>query len=75
LDYWLTYFSDFYKTSGGVLTPVKIGAVKRGLTQITTEIIEKKEIDHFNQMMDNLVKKYMITSSDEEKEMKQAANF
>lgn len=75
LDYWLTYFSDFYKTSGGVLTPVKIGAVKRGLAQITTEIIEKKEIDHFNQMMDDLVKKYMITSSDEEKEMKQAANF
>ena len=75
LDYWLTYFTDFYKTSGGVLTPVKIGAVKRGLTQITTEIIEKKEIDHFNQMMENLVKKYMITSSDEEKEMKQAANF
>lgn len=75
LDYWLTYFTDFYKTSGGVLTPVKLGAVKRGLIQIAKEEIEKEEIENFNQMMDNLVKKYMITSSDEEKEMKQAANF
>lgn len=75
LDYWLTYFTDFYKTSGGVLTPVKSGALKRGLTQITVEKIEKEEIDKFNQMMDNLVKKYMITSSDEEKDMKKAANF
>ena len=75
LDYWLTYFTDFYKTSGGVLTPVKLGAVKRGLIQIAKEEIKKEEIDIFNQMMENLVKKYMITSSDEEKEMKQAANF
>jgi hypothetical protein len=75
LDYWLTYFTDFYKTSGGVLTPVKLGAVKRGLIQIAKEEIKKEEIDIFNQMMNNLVKKYVITSSDEEKEMKQAANF
>ena len=75
LDYWLTYFTDFYKTSGGVLKPVKLGAVKRRLTQITKEKIKKEEINKFNQMMDNLVKKYMITSSDEEKDMKKAANF
>lgn len=75
LDYWLTYFTDFYKTSGGVLTPVKLGAVKRGLAQIVKEKTEKKEVDDFNQMMDNLVKKYMIISSDEEKDMKKAVNF
>lgn len=75
LDYWLTYFTDFYKTSGGVLTPVKLGAVKRRLTQITKEKIKKEEINKFNQMMDNLVKKHTITSSDEEKNMKKAANF
>jgi hypothetical protein len=45
------------------------------LFQITKEEIEKEEIDKFNQMMDNLVKKYMITSSDKEKGMKKAANF
>jgi hypothetical protein len=75
LNYWLTYFTDFYKTSGGILTPVKSGAVKKCLFQITKEEIEKEEIDKFNQMMDNLVKKYMITSSDKEKGMKKAANF
>lgn len=75
LDYWLTYFTDFYKTSGGVLTPVKVGAVKRGLAQIVKEDIEKTKVDEFNQMMDNLVKKYMITSSDEEKGLKRAVNF
>ena len=75
LDYWLTYFTDFYKTSGGVLKPVKLGAVKRRLTQITKEKIKKEEINKFNQMMDNLVKKHTITSSDEEKNMKKAANF
>ena len=75
LDYWLTYFTDFYKTSGGVLKPVKLGAVKRRLTQITKEKIKKEEINKFNQMMDNLVKKHTITSSDEEKDMKKAANF
>lgn len=75
LDYWLTYFTDFYKTSGGVLTPVKLGAVKRGLAQIVKEEIEKKEVEDFNQRMDNLVRKYMITSPDEEKYMKRAVNF
>lgn len=75
LDYWHTYFTDFYKTSGGVLTPVKLGAVKRGLAQIAKEEIEKKEVDDFDQMMDNLVKKYMIPSSDEENNMKKAVNF
>lgn len=75
LDYWHTYFTDFYKTSGGVLTPVKLGAVKRGLTQIVRDEIEKDEVDKFNQMMDNLVNNYMITSSDEEIDMKLAVNF
>lgn len=75
LDYWLTYFTDFYKDSGGVLTPVKLGAVKRGLRRIVTEEIEKKEVDDFNQMMDNLVKKYVITSSDEKNALKVAVNF
>lgn len=75
LEYWLTYFTDFYLGSGGVLTPVKVGAVKRGLTQIAQEIIKKKEEEEFNQMMDNLVKKYMITTSDQEKSLKTAVNF
>jgi hypothetical protein len=75
LDYWLTYLTDFYKTSGGVLTPVKLGAVKRGLIQIAKEEIEKEEIENFNQMMDNLVKKYMITSFDHDNSMKAVVNF
>ena len=70
LEYWLTYFTDFYNTSGGVLTPVKIGAVKRGLTQILKGEIDKKEVDDFNQTMDNLVKKYMIKPFDQENSMK-----
>ena len=75
LDYWLTYFNDFYKSSGGVLTPVKLSAVKRGLKLMVQEQIEKEEVDSFNRMMDNLVKKHMTTSSDEEKGMKMAVNF
>ncbi len=72
LDYWLTYFTDFYKKSGGVLVPVKIGAVKRGQAMITKEEIEKKEVDEFYQNMDDLVKKYMIIPTDQEKSMKKA---
>ena len=64
LDYWLTYFTDFYKKSGGRMTPVKIGAVKRGHSQITKEVIGKKEVEEFNLMMDDLVQKYMIITSD-----------
>ena len=75
LDYWLTYFTDFYKTSGGILTPVKLGAVKRGLTLIVKEEIEKKEMEEFNQKMENLIKKYLIISSEEEKDTKKAVNF
>lgn len=75
MEYWLTYFTDFYYKSGGRLTPVKKGAVKRGLAQITKEEIEKKEVDAFNQMMDNLVKKYMITSYEEDKRAKKVVNF
>lgn len=75
LEYWLTYFTDFYITSGGVLTPVKLGAVKRGLTQILKVEIDKKEVDDFNQTMDNLVKKYMIITSDQDNNMKRAVNF
>lgn len=75
LDYWLTYFIDFYQTSGGVLTPVKIGAVKRCLTQIVKEEIEKKEVENFNKRMDSLVEKYMIKSNNQVVQMKKAANF
>lgn len=75
LEYWLTYFTDFYITSGGVLTPVKLGAVKRGLTQILKDKIDKKEVDDFNQTMNNLVKNYMIKPSDQDNSMKRAVNF
>jgi len=75
LEYWLTYFTDFYKSSGGTLIPVKKGAIKRGLNMITTEDIEKKDVDEFNQTMDNLVKKYMITSFDHDNSMKAVVNF
>lgn len=64
VEYWLTYFTDFYKTSGGQLTPVKLGAVKRGLTLISKEIITKKEVDKFNDAIDNLVKKHMKNLSE-----------
>lgn len=75
LEYWLTYFTDFYIKSGGVLTPVKLGAVKRGLTQILKGEIDKEEEKNFNQTMDNLVKKYMLKHSDQENSMKRAVNF
>ena len=57
------------------MTPVKLGAVKRGLTQILKVEIDKKEVDDFNQTMDNLVKKYMIITSDQDNNMKRAVNF
>lgn len=75
LDYWLTYFDEFYKKSGGVLTPVKIGAVKRGQSQIAKGIIGKAEEDDFNQKMDDLVKKYLIEHPDQDNSMKKAVNF
>ncbi len=75
VEYWLTYFTDFYKSSGGVLTPVKIGAVKRGLTQILMGDIKKEEVDEFNKTMDTLVQKYMITPAEQEKIVKTAVNF
>lgn len=75
VEYWLTYFTDFYKSSGGVLTPVKIGAVKRGLTQILIGDIKKEEVDEFNKTMDTLVQKYMITPAEQEKIVKTAVNF
>ncbi len=73
LDYWLIYFTDFYKSSGGTLTPVKVGAVKRGLKQLLKT--ERSEVDAFNKMMNNLVKKYMIPASKQEKDIKEAVNF
>lgn len=75
MEYWHTYFVDFYKGSGGVLTPVKKGAVKRGLAQIAKDEITPKEVEDFNKMMDNLVKKYMISGSKQENQMKEAVNF
>ena len=75
LEYWLIHFTDFYKLSGGTLTPVKVGAVKRGLTQISMEIIKPADVEKFNLKMDNLVKKYIIHASDQEKDMSEAVNF
>lgn len=60
LEYWLTYFTEFYTTSGGKLAPVKLGAVKRSATQILKEEITKKEVEEFNQRMDKLAKKYLM---------------
>ena len=37
--------------------------------------IDKKEVDDFNQMMDNLVNKYMIKPFDQDDSMKRVANF
>lgn len=75
LDYWLIYFTDFYKASGGTLTPVKVGAVKRGLKQLLLQRIEQSEVDAFNKRMNNLVKKYTIPASSQEKDMEKAVNF
>jgi len=75
LDYWLIYFTDFYRSSGGTLTPVKLGAVKRGNNQITRQIIKPADVDKFNLKMNNLVKKYMIPASKQEKDIKKAVNF
>ena len=61
LEYWHTYFTDFYRKNGGKMTPVKIGAIKREQGHITKEIISEKEVDDFNRTMDALVKKYMTT--------------
>lgn len=75
LDYWLTYFTDYYKASGGTLIPVRIGAVKRGAKQIVTGKISQKDVVSFNRKMDNLVKKYMIPASMKEKNIKKAVDF
>ena len=64
VEYWLTYFTDFYTTNGGKLKPVKLGAVKKGLTQIVKAEVTKKEVDEFNEAMDNLVKKHMKNLSE-----------
>ena len=75
LEYWLTYFTDFYKSSGGTLTPVKKGAIKRGLSLITTEEITSKDVEDFNKKLDNLVLKYMKTDNNEDNIIKLAVNF
>lgn len=75
MEYWLTYFTDFYKKSDGKLTPVKKGAVKRCLSMITTEKITKQTVEDFNKRMDNLVEKYMISADKDDKNIKLAANF
>ena len=75
MEYWLIYFTEFYKKSGGKLTPVKKGAVKRCLSMMATENIPKQEVEKFNLIMDNLVKKYMISVDDEGKEIKLVANY
>lgn len=75
MEYWLTYFTDFYKKSDGKLTPVKKGAVKRCLSMITTEKITKQTVEDFNKRMDNLVEKYMISTDKDDKNIKLAANF
>lgn len=67
LEYWHTYFTDFYRSNGGQMAPVKIGAIKRGQSMITRDIIEQKELDDFNHTMDALVEKHMETPTDEEK--------
>lgn len=64
LEYWHTYFVDFYLKNGGTKIPVKIGAIKREGIHITKEIISKKEMDEFNKTMDALVEKYMTTPED-----------
>ena len=75
LDHWLIYFTDFYKTSGGTLKPVKLGAVKRGIKQMTFGEIDADTIKRFNKKADELVDNYMIRTSDDEKGIKEAANF
>ena len=75
LDHWLIYFTDFYKTSGGTLTPVKLGAVKRGIKQMTFGEIDADTIKRFNKKADEIVDNYMIRTSDNEKGIKEAANF
>lgn len=74
-DLWLTYFTEYYKKSGGVLTPVKNGAVKRGMIKILKEDIDHHTIKEFNESMDKLIKKYMISGYNEEENMKRAVNF
>ena len=75
MEYWLTYFTEFYKKSGGKLTPVKKGAVKRCLSKIATEDISKQEVEEFNLKMDNHVKKYMDSAAGEGDDIKLAVNF
>lgn len=75
LEYWLTYFTNFYTSSGGKLKPVKKGAVKRCLTQIVSEVIEQREVEEFNKNMDEFAEKYLAVSSGEENKIKKVANF
>jgi len=72
---WHTYFVEFYKQNGGSLIPVKPSAVKAALGKMVYESNGCTEETDFNEMMDNLVKKYMITTSDEGNSMKAVVNF
>ena len=85
VEYWHTYFCDFYENNGGQLTPVKVGAVKMALSKLAYESNDEEEAREFNKKMDTLVETYMITTPehsnnetlalDMKKSEKKAANF
>lgn len=75
LDYWYTYFVDFYKASGGVFTPVKTGAIKMELSKMARGKVEADEIKKFNDNIERLIKKYINVTSFKKENEKIVVNF
>ena len=61
LEYWHTHFCESYKKAGGVLTPVKVSAVKAALGKLAYETINSAEQKEFNERLDAMVDKYIDT--------------
>lgn len=61
LEYWHTHFCESYKKAGGVLKPVKYGAVKNALGKLAHETISSAEQKEFNERLDAMVDKYIVT--------------
>ena len=72
LDMWYTYFVESYKVRG-LLTPVKIGAIKTARANMATE--DKKVQEEFNLKIENLVKKYMVEPKEAEDNISEVVNF
>lgn len=76
IDNWHEYFLEKY-LSKGELNPDKTGAMKMARCKIAKMKMEddKKEQEEFDQVINSLIKKYMIDEENEPSTMNEAVNF